>query len=207
MFPSAILCGIGTQVSFHAAGARKFKIAGIPATRTAARALPIKSSTAKSLNRIILVTNSDHFIGYFRAFNVSPAIDRDLRPVDTCYRISFLCARRGFVGVWPDNFILWSDASSYRQSLRAFLLPAALPTRNCPESEDAATSTPLLPSQINLARQERRCRSTDLGSEAVGGVAPAASLALPECGYLSGIGRRRGFDAFSCRVERCRIID
>jgi len=110
MFPSAILCGIGTQVSFHAAGARKFKIAGIPATRTAARALPIKSSTAKSLNRIILVTNSDHFIGYFRAFNVSPAIDRNLRPVDTCYRISSLCARRGFVGVWPDNFILWSAA-------------------------------------------------------------------------------------------------
>ena len=29
MFPSAILCGIGTQVSFQAAGARKFKIAGI----------------------------------------------------------------------------------------------------------------------------------------------------------------------------------
>ncbi len=51
-----------------------------------------------------------HFIGYFRAFNVSPAIDRNLRPVDTCYRISSLCARRGFVGVWPDNFILWSAA-------------------------------------------------------------------------------------------------
>jgi len=51
MFPYAILCGIGTRVSFQAAGARKFKVAGMPATRTAARALPIKSSTAKSLTR------------------------------------------------------------------------------------------------------------------------------------------------------------